>query len=70
MAVLLGGVAISVGLIGFGDGRVGRRFSVLDTVYGAVVVIALWMTIDLDYLGIGFIGLSNAPVKETLAAMN
>jgi hypothetical protein len=26
MAVLLGAVAISVSLIGFGDGRVGRRF--------------------------------------------
>jgi hypothetical protein len=70
MAVLLGAVAISVSLIGFGDGRVGRRFSLLDSVYGAVLALALWMTIDLDYLGIGFIRLSNAPFVETLAAMN
>ena len=70
MAVLLGAVAISVGLIGFGDGRVGRRFSLLDSVYGAVLALALWMTIDLDYLGIGFIRVSNAPFVETLAAMN
>jgi hypothetical protein len=70
MAVLLGAVAISVSLIGFGDGRVGRRFSGLDSVYGAVLAVALWMTIDLDYLGIGFIRVSNAPLVETLAAMN
>lgn len=51
MAVLLGTVAISVGMIGFGNGRVGRRFSLLDAVYGAVLAAALWMTIDLDYPG-------------------
>ena len=49
MALLLGTAAISVGMIGFGNGRVGRRFSVVDSVYGAVLVIELWMTIDLDY---------------------
>ena len=42
----------------------------LDSVYGAVLAVALWMTIDLDYLGIGFIRVSNAPLVETLAAMN
>ena len=61
LAVLLGAVAISVGLIGFADGRVGRRFSRLNSVYGAVLAVALWMTIDLDYLGIGFIRVSNVP---------
>jgi hypothetical protein len=30
----------------FGNGRIGRRFSSLDAVYGAVVAAALWMTID------------------------
>ena len=69
MALLLGTVAISFGIIGFGNGRVGRRFSVLDSVYGTVLAIALWMTIDLDYPGIGLIGVSNLPVSETLAAM-
>jgi hypothetical protein len=38
--------------------------------YGAVLVIALWMTIDLDYPGTGLIRVSNLPVVETLAAMN
>jgi hypothetical protein len=70
MAVLLGTAAIGVSMIGFGNGRVGRRFSVLDTVYGAVLALALWMTIDLDYPGIGLIRVSNLPVVETLAAMN
>jgi hypothetical protein len=70
MAVLLGTAAISVGLIGFGNGRVGRRFSALDAVYGAVLGAALWMTIDLDYPGIGIIRVSNLPFVEILAAMN
>ena len=69
MALLLGTAAISLGIVGFGNGRVGRRFSVLDTVYGAVLAVALWMTIDLDYPGIGLIRVSNLTIAETLAAM-
>jgi hypothetical protein len=53
----------------FGNGRAGRRFSVLDAVYGAVLAVALWMTIDLDYPGIGIIRVSNLSVLETLATM-
>lgn len=48
MAALLGTAAISIGHLGFGNGRVGRRFSLLDSVYGIVLAVALWMTIDLD----------------------
>jgi hypothetical protein len=70
MMVLLATVAISVLIMGFGNGRVSRRFSVLDAVYGAVLAVALWMTIDLDYPGIGIIRVSNRPVVEALAAMN
>jgi len=69
MAALLGTAAIGVGLLGFGNGRAGRRFSLLDSVYGAVLAVALWMTIDLDYPSIGVIGLSNRSLVETLAAM-
>ena len=57
-------------MIGFGNGRVGRRFSVLDYVYGAVLAVALWMTIDLAYPSIGIIRVSNVPIVETLAGMN
>ena len=70
MAALLGTAAIGVGLLGLGNGRVGRRFSLLDSVYGIVLAVALWMTIDLDYPGIGIIKVSNRSVVETLAAMN
>jgi hypothetical protein len=70
MTVLLGTAAIGIGMIGFGNGRVGRRFSVLDAVYGAVLAAALWMIIDLDYPGIGIIRVSNLPLVESLAAMN
>lgn len=69
MALLLGTAAIGLGMVGFGNGRVGRRFSLLDSVYAAVLALALWMTIDLDYPGMGLIRVSNLPVQETLAAM-
>ncbi len=69
MALLLGTAVISLGMIGFGNGRVGRRFSALDSVYGVVLAVALWMTIDLDYPGIGLIKVSNIPLVETLATM-
>jgi hypothetical protein len=69
MAALLGTAAIGVGLLGFGNGRMSRRFSLLDSVYGVVLAVALWMTIDLDYPAIGFIGLNNRSFVETLAAM-
>ena len=69
MVALLGTAAIGVGLLGFGNGRAGRRFTLLDSVYGVVLAVALWMTIDLDYPAIGFIGLNNRSFVETLAAM-
>lgn len=69
MAVLLGTAAIGFGLVGFGNGRVGRRFILLDSVYGGVLAVALWMIIDLDYPGIGIIRVINRPLVETLAAM-
>jgi len=70
MTVLMGAAAVGVGIIGFGNGRIGRRFSVLDAVYGVVLAAALWMIIDLDYPGFGILRVSNLPIVETLAAMN
>jgi len=69
MTVLLGTAGIGIGLLGFGNGRAGRRFALLDSVYGIVLAVALWMVIDLDYPGIGIIRLSNRSVVEALAAM-
>jgi hypothetical protein len=42
MTLLLGTAAIGFGMVGFGNGRVGSRFSALDSVYGVVLVVALW----------------------------
>jgi len=70
MTVLMGAAAVGIGITGFGNGRIGRRFSVLDAVYGVVLAAALWMIIDLDYPGIGILRISNLPIVETLAAMN
>ena len=70
MSLLLGTAAIGVGLLGFGNGRTGRRFTLLDSIYGIALVVALWMTIDLDHPGTGLIRVSNRSVVETLAAMN
>lgn len=69
MGALLGTTAIGVALIGFGNGRVNRRFSLLDSVYGAVLAVALWMTIDLDYPGMGIIRVTGNSFVEALAAM-
>jgi hypothetical protein len=69
MAVLLGTAAISLAIIGFGNGRIGRRFSLIDAVYGVALGAALWMTIDMDYPEFGMITVTNRPVVEALAAM-
>ncbi len=69
MVVLLATAAIGFGLIGFGNGRSNRRFVLLDSVYGIVLAVALWMTIDMDYPGIGMIRVGNLPYVETLTPM-
>ena len=69
LIVLLATTAVAFGLVGFGNGRIGRRFSLLDSVYGAALATALWMVIDLDYPGYGIIRLSNRTFVETLATM-
>jgi Na+/citrate or Na+/malate symporter len=68
MASLLAGAVISLALLGFGNGQVGRRFPILNSVYGLTLVIALWMTIDLDHLRGGAIQVSVQPLLETLAS--
>jgi uncharacterized membrane protein YcfT len=62
-------------LIGFAFSGAASRFIdradlIVKEANGAVLAIALWMTIDLDYPGTGVIRVSNLPVVETLAAMN
>jgi hypothetical protein len=69
MAVLLACVALSYGLVGFSAGRSRRRFSLLDSVYGVVLAIAMWMVIDLDYPRRGVLQVPSTPLVETLDAM-
>ena len=69
MAVLLASVALSYGLVGFGTGRSRRHFSALDSIYGVVLAIAMWMVIDLDYPRRGILQVPNTPLVETLDAM-
>jgi len=66
---LLVTAGLSLGLTAFGHGQVGRRFTMLDSMYGVVLAAALWMTIDLDYPRYGFIRTNIAPLVETLAGM-
>ena len=69
MAVLLASAALSYALVGFGAGRSRRTFSTLDSIYGVVLAVAMWMVIDLDYARRGVLQLSNAPMVEVLATM-
>ena len=69
MAVLLASVALSYGLVGFGTGRGRHHFSALDSIYGVVLAIAMWMVIDLDYPRRGILQVPNTPLVETLDAM-
>ena len=69
MVVLLGTAAISLLLVGFGNGGSGRRFPLLDAVYAGVLGVALWMTIDLDHPHQGLIRVTSQPLVDTLATM-
>jgi hypothetical protein len=69
MVVLLGTAAISLLLVGFGNGGSRRRFPLLDAVYAGVLGVALWMTIDLDHPRQGLIQVTSQPLVDTLATM-
>jgi hypothetical protein len=69
LIVLLSTAALSLVLVGFGNGQSGRRAPVLDATYAAVLAVALWMTIDLDRPRQGIIQVSYQPLVAALAAM-
>lgn len=69
LIVLLSMAALSLVLVGFGNGRSGRRFPLLDAIYAIVLAVALWMTIDLDRPRKGLIQVSVQPLVDTLASM-
>ena len=69
LLVLLMTAGLALTMVGFGNGRAGRRFPILDGIYAAVLAVALWMTIDLDHPRQGTIQLSIRPLVDTLAGM-
>lgn len=69
LTMLIVSSALALGLTGFGNGLTGRRFPILNLVYGAILASALWMTIDLDHSRQGLIQASIRPLAEALAAM-
>lgn len=69
LIALIGCAALAFGLVGFSNGVGGRRFPVLTGVYGAVIVVSLWMTIDLDRPRHGFIRVSQQPFVDLIASL-
>lgn len=69
MVTLLISTALALALASFGNGQAGRRFAVLNFVYGFALAAALWMTLDLDHPRRGTIQISVQPLVETLASM-
>lgn len=69
MIALLSTAALSLVLVGFGNGRSGSRAPALDAVYAAVLAVALWMTIDLDSPRQGAIQITSQALVDTLAGM-
>ena len=69
LVVLLSTAALSLLLVGFGNGGAGRRYPLLDAIYVAVLAVALWMTMDLDRPRQGLIQVTSQPLVDTLAGM-
>lgn len=69
MIALLLSAAISIALASFGSGQIGRRFPVLNFVYGFALATALWMTLDLDHPRRGTIQVSVQPLVDTLESL-
>jgi hypothetical protein len=68
MTELLVALGLIAGVVGAHE--IGFGCSAGPPVFSApVLALALWMTIDLDYPGIGLIRVSNLPIAEALAAM-
>lgn len=69
LITLMIGAALSLVLAAFGNGQARRRYSGLNFVYGFMLSVALWITVDLDYPYFGLIRGSILPLAETLSTM-
>jgi hypothetical protein len=70
LGVLIVTALLAFAMVGFGGGRIGRRFLLLDSAYGAVLALGFLMVVDMDYPRHGLIRLGNGPIAATLASMN
>lgn len=69
MVTLLLSTALALALASFGNGQAGRRFPILNFMYGLALAAAVWMTLDLDHPRHGTIQITVQPLVETLASM-
>ena len=69
MVTLLLSAALALALASFGNGQAGRRFTILNFMYGLALAAAVWMTLDLDHPRRGTIQITVQPLVETLTSM-
>jgi hypothetical protein len=61
--------AIGLGMIGYDNGLVRKRYFLLSGAFAVVSAAALWMTIDLDRPRHGFVRANELPYTELLSSM-
>lgn len=64
LLLLIGSAAISMGVIGYGAGAAGKRHASIVGALGILIVVALWVTIDLDYPRAGFIRMNKQALVD------
>ena len=69
LIVIIVAAAIGIGMIGYDNGLVRRRFFFLSGAFAVVAAASLWMTIDLDRPRHGFVRSSEQPYLDLLDSM-
>jgi hypothetical protein len=69
LVVIVIAAAIGMGMIGYDNGLVRKRYFLLSGSFAVVSAAALWMTIDLDRPRHGFVRASELPYVELLESM-
>lgn len=70
MVVIVIAAAIGMGVIGYDNGLVRKRYFLLSAAFAVVSAASLWMTVDLDRPRHGFVRASELPYSELLDSMN
>jgi hypothetical protein len=69
LVVIVIAAAIGMGMIGYDNGLMGKRYFLLSGTFAVVSGASLWMTIDLDRPRHGLVRASEAPYTELLDSM-